>query len=47
VERTVWPWIHAGIIRPVIDRTMPMAEAPEAHRLLADGAVTGKVLLTP
>jgi len=47
VERTVWPWIHAGIIRPVIDRTMPMAEAPEAHRLLADGAVTGKILLTP
>ncbi|HAN70881.1 MAG TPA: NADPH:quinone oxidoreductase [Actinobacteria bacterium] len=47
VERTVWPWIHAGVVTPVIDRVMPMADAAEAHRLLADGAVTGKILLTP
>lgn len=47
VERTVWPWIHAGVVAPVIDRVMPMAESAEAHRLLADGAVTGKIVLTP
>jgi len=47
VERNVWPWIHAGIVSPVIDRTLPMTDAAEAHRLLADGVVTGKVLLTP
>ena len=47
VERTVWPWIHAGVVTPVIDRVMPMADAAEAHRLLADGAVTGKILLIP
>lgn len=47
VERTVWPWIHAGVVTPVIDRVMPMADAAEAHRLLADGAVTGKIILTP
>jgi NADPH:quinone reductase-like Zn-dependent oxidoreductase len=46
VERTVWPWIHAGVVRPVIDRVLPMKDAAYAHSLLADGAVTGKVLLT-
>jgi putative PIG3 family NAD(P)H quinone oxidoreductase len=45
VERTVWPWVHAGVVRPVIDRVLPMSEAAEAHRLLADGRITGKVLL--
>jgi NADPH:quinone reductase-like Zn-dependent oxidoreductase len=43
----VWPWIHAGIVTPVIDRVMPMAEAADAHRLLDGGAVTGKVVLVP
>lgn len=47
VERTVWPWIHAGVVVPVIDRVMPMDAAAEAHQLLADGAVTGKIVLTP
>lgn len=46
VERTVWPWVHAGVITPVIDRVLPMKDAAYAHSLLADGAVTGKVLLT-
>lgn len=45
VERTVWPWVHAGVVRPVIDRVLPMSQAAEAHRLLADGQVTGKVVL--
>jgi len=45
VERTVWPWIHAGVVRPVIDQRMPLAEAAAAHTLLADGAATGKILL--
>lgn len=46
VERTVWPWVHAGIVRPVIDRVLPMSEAAQAHRLLDDGSITGKVLLS-
>lgn len=45
VERNVWPWVHAGVVRPVIDRILPMPQAGQAHTLLADGAVTGKVLL--
>lgn len=45
VERTVWPWVHAGVVRPVIDRVLPLKDAAYAHQLLADGAVTGKVVL--
>ena len=45
VEKHVWPWISAGIIKPVIGEVLPMEEAARAHQLLADGAVTGKVVL--
>lgn len=46
VERAVWPWVHAGVVRPVIDRTMPITQAADAHALIADGGATGKVVLT-
>lgn len=46
VQRHVWPWISAGIIRPVIDRVMPITAAADAHRALDDGSVTGKIVLT-
>lgn len=45
VERHVWPWIAAGIVKPVIDRVMPLVDAADAHRALEDGGVTGKILL--
>lgn len=45
VERHVWPWIAAGIVRPVVDTVMPVTEAADAHRALDSGAVTGKVVL--
>ena len=45
VERHVWPWIGAGIVRPVIDRVMPITEAPGAHAALEAGEVTGKIVL--
>lgn len=40
---------HAGRgrLRPVIDRVLPLSEAPEAHRLLAERQVFGKVVLVP
>ena len=43
---TVWPQVAAGKIRPVIDRTFPMENAGEAHRVLAEQKNIGKVLLT-
>ena len=45
VQRNVWPWIAAGIVTSVIDAVMPITEAAEAHRLIADGSVTGKLAL--
>lgn len=46
VEATVWPWIAAGKLKPVIDRTYPLAEAAKAHAALEAGGVIGKVILT-
>ncbi len=46
VEATVWPWIAAGKLKPVIDRTYPLAQAGEAHAALERGEVVGKVVLT-
>jgi NADPH2:quinone reductase len=46
VERVVWPWIEAGKVKPIVDRTFPLAEAAKAHALLESGAHTGKVVLT-
>jgi NADPH:quinone reductase-like Zn-dependent oxidoreductase len=45
VERHVWPWIAAGIVKPVIDRVVPITKAADAHRALEAGDVTGKILL--
>jgi putative PIG3 family NAD(P)H quinone oxidoreductase len=45
VRQTVWPWLEAKTVRPVVDRTLPMRDAALAHALLADHAAFGKVLL--
>jgi len=47
IEATVWPWIAAGQVRTVIDRTFPLAEAGPAHAWLESGAHVGKVVLVP
>jgi putative PIG3 family NAD(P)H quinone oxidoreductase len=46
LEQHVWPLLTSGIVGPVIDRTLPLASAAEAHRLLESGEVIGKVVLT-
>ena len=46
VERVVWPWVAAGKVRPVIDRTFPLAQAAQAHSWLEAGGHLGKVMLT-
>jgi putative PIG3 family NAD(P)H quinone oxidoreductase len=45
VREQVWPLIGAGRVRPVIDRVLPLADAPEAHRLMESGSHFGKILL--
>jgi NADPH:quinone reductase-like Zn-dependent oxidoreductase len=38
--------IEAGTVKPVIDRTYPLSEAPEAIRYLEEGHARGKVVIT-
>ncbi|BCJ53410.1 NAD(P)H quinone oxidoreductase [Actinoplanes sp. NBRC 14428] len=47
VRDQVWPLIDAGAIRPIIDRTIPMAQAAEAHRLMESSDHLGKIVLLP
>jgi NADPH:quinone reductase-like Zn-dependent oxidoreductase len=44
--QTLRELIEAGKVTPVIDRTYPLAEAPEAIRYLAQGHPRGKVAVT-
>jgi putative PIG3 family NAD(P)H quinone oxidoreductase len=45
VRDQVWPLVEAGAIRPVIDTTIPMARALEAHRLMESSDHLGKIVL--
>ena len=47
VEREVWPWVEAGRVRAIVDRTFPLAQAAQAHAWLESGRHTGKVVLVP
>ena len=46
LEKHVWPLLASGTVKPVIDRTLPLDRAAEAHRLLESGEVVGKIVLT-
>jgi NADPH:quinone reductase-like Zn-dependent oxidoreductase len=39
--------VESGKLRPVLDRSLPLAEAPRAHTLLAERAQFGKIVLVP
>lgn len=45
VREQVWPLVAAGKVAPVIDQRLPMAEAAQAHRIVAASEHVGKVLL--
>ena len=45
VEALVWPWIEAGKVKSVVERTFPLADAGQAQAML-DGPHFGKVVLT-
>ena len=46
VGQNVWPAIESGEVLPVIDRTLPITMAAEAHRIVEASEHIGKVLLT-
>lgn len=46
VREHVWPLIESGRVKPVIDHTLPLEDAAQAHRELAESGHIGKVLLT-
>ncbi|WP_047241246.1 NAD(P)H-quinone oxidoreductase [Corynebacterium epidermidicanis] len=45
-ERLVWPLLVDGRIKHQLHTTLPLAEAARAHELLANGDVTGKIVLS-
>jgi putative PIG3 family NAD(P)H quinone oxidoreductase len=45
VRENVWPLIDSGQVMPVIDTELPMPDAAQAHRRLAESGHTGKILL--
>jgi putative PIG3 family NAD(P)H quinone oxidoreductase len=45
VKLRVWPWVAAGAIRPMVEKTFPLAHAGAAHGYM-DQSHVGKVVLT-
>jgi putative PIG3 family NAD(P)H quinone oxidoreductase len=45
VRAQVWPLVEAGLIKPVIETVLPLADAGRAHELMESGVHTGKILL--
>ena len=41
------PLVQAGALKLVVDRVLPMSQAADAHRHLANRGTRGKVILTP
>lgn len=46
VLQNLWPLVEADKVRPIVGAEIPLSQAAEAHRLLENGEVVGKVLLT-
>ncbi len=46
VER-VLQLVNEGKLKPIIDRLLPLSQAAEAHRLMEQGRLLGKIVLVP
>jgi putative PIG3 family NAD(P)H quinone oxidoreductase len=45
VRHDVWPDVERGVVRPIVDRRLPMSRAADAHRVVESSEHIGKVLL--
>ena len=45
VQEHVWPLIESGAVRQVVDGSVPLSDAAQAHRILEEGGHFGKLLL--
>jgi len=43
----VWPLLATGKVKPVIDQTLPLAEAAKAHMIMESNIHFGKIMLVP
>ena len=43
---TVWPWIEAGLVKPVIFKSFDARDAAAAHALMESNRHVGKIVLT-
>lgn len=46
LNRSVWPFVEEGRLKPVVHATFPLAEAARAHALMESGEHVGKIVLT-
>ncbi len=46
LRRSVWPWLAAGTVKPVIFKVFPAEQAAAAHALMESGEHIGKMVLT-
>jgi NADPH:quinone reductase-like Zn-dependent oxidoreductase len=45
IAANAWPLVESGALRPIMDRTFPLAEAAAAHARMESGTHVGKIVL--
>ena len=45
LRKTAWPWLESGVVKPVIYKVFPAAEAAKSHELMESNRHIGKLVL--
>ncbi|MFK7733313.1 MAG: NAD(P)H-quinone oxidoreductase [Pseudomonadales bacterium] len=46
LRKHVWPQFNSGVLKPVIEKVLPIEDADQAHALVASNKTIGKVVLS-
>jgi NADPH:quinone reductase-like Zn-dependent oxidoreductase len=46
LREKVWPLLETGAVRPVMDQTLPLADAAKAHARMEASTHVGKIMLS-